>query len=250
MTNTFETLEKFRRVKGAVALALIDPDLKNDEFLHKMTHGVNQAGFDAILVGGSLIMDDGFEVRMEKIREMTSLPIIIFPGSSRQLSRTADAVLFLSLHSGRNPQYLIGEQVQSAPVIYNLGIEAIPTSYLLIDGGVKSSVQVMSNTNPLPSEKHDIILAHALAGQYLGSKLVFLEAGSGARHPVPESLVKVISQKVQIPVVAGGGIRDEQTASKLVSAGAGYIVIGSLLEKCRDPFKLNSVVKSIHFLES
>ncbi|MFQ6610838.1 MAG: geranylgeranylglyceryl/heptaprenylglyceryl phosphate synthase, partial [Fidelibacterota bacterium] len=134
--NIFRKLEAIRQEKGAVAFALVDPDQKNEGMLTDITSGIVQAGFDAILVGGSLIMDNGFEDRINEIREISSLPIIIFPGSSRQLSGKADAVLFLSLHSGRNPQYLIGEQVQSAPVLKNLNIESIPTSYLLIDGGV------------------------------------------------------------------------------------------------------------------
>ncbi len=246
----FETLENTRIAKGSGALALIDPDLKNDGLLIDITASIVDADFDAILVGGSLIMDNGFEDRISHIRELTSLPIIIFPGSSRQLSGKADAVLFLSLHSGRNPQYLIGEHVESAPVIRNLGIEAIPTSYLLIDGGVKSSVQVMSNTTPLPPDKHDIILAHALAGQYMGSKFVFFEAGSGAKESIPIKLLDYVCQNLKIPVIVGGGVRDEHTAAKMVSAGAGYVVIGNFLEKCKDQSVLNSIVRAIHYQEN
>ena len=157
MNGVFQSLEESRKANGACALALIDPDVKNDLILTDLVNRVVDANFDAILVGGSLIMDNGFEDRISRIRQNSSLPVIIFPGSSRQLSANADAVLFLSLLSGRNPQYLIGEQVESAPIIYHIGLEAISTGYILLDGGVKSSVQVMSNTNPLPVEKEDII---------------------------------------------------------------------------------------------
>ena len=248
--NIIRKLEAIRQEKGAVAFALVDPDLKNEGLLKNITSGIVQAGFDAILVGGSLIMDNGFEDRINEIRENSTLPIIIFPGSSRQLSGSADAVLFLSLHSGRNPQYLIGEQVQSAPVVNNLNLESIPTSYLLIDGGVKSSVQVMSNTIPLPSDKMDIILAHALAGQFMGSQLVFLEAGSGAINPVPIPLLEYLCPQLDIPVVVGGGIRDAVTAGKIVSGGAGYVVVGNFIEKCKDQNALNLIVRAIHSQEN
>ena len=176
----YSKLELIRLKRGAVAIALLDPDAKNDDGLKKMVQLVNDSDFDAIFVGGSLISDNEFESRIKIVKEHSDLPIIIFPGSSSQLSQYADAVLFLSLISGRNPQYLIGEHVKSAPVIRKLGLEAIPTAYILLDGGVRSSVEVISNTSPIPMNKHDIIIAHALAGEYLGNKLIFLEAGSGA----------------------------------------------------------------------
>ena len=166
--STFSKLEKIRAVRGAVAIALLDPDKKNDNGLLKMLQLVNESDFDAIFIGGSLISDNEFESRVEEVTNNTDLPVIIFPGSSSQLSQHADAVLFLSLISGRNPQYLIGEHVKSAPIIFNMKLEAIPTAYILLDGGVRSSVEVMSNTSPIPMNKHDIILVHALAGEYLG----------------------------------------------------------------------------------
>ena len=178
----FKQLENIRSIRGAVAVALIDPDTKNDEILRSMINLINACDFDIIFVGGSLISDNEFERRLEFIKNNTNLPLIIFPGSSNQLSVHADAILFLSLISGRNPQYLIGEHVKSAPLIYNLSIETIPTAYILLESGVRSSVEVVSDTKPIPMEKHDIILAHALAGQYLGKSLIFLESGSGAKE--------------------------------------------------------------------
>ncbi len=244
--TTFERLEEKRSARGACALALLDPDIKNDGRLQEMVHTVTAADFDGILVGGSLIMDERFEARLGLIKSLTDLPLVIFPGSSRQLSRVADAVLFLSLLSGRNPQYLIGEQVQSAPLIHSLCLETIPTGYILLDGGAVSSVQVMSNTNPLPPEKKDIILAHALAGQYLGMKLIFLESGSGAENSAGAGLVELIAGALEIPLVVGGGIRTKDTVSGLVQAGAGYVVIGNALEKTGSPDDIAELVSAAH----
>ena len=154
--SIFGKLEAVREERGAVAVALLDPDKKNDNDLLKMVQLVNDSDFDVVFVGGSLISDNEFESRIKAISENTDLPVIIFPGSSSQLSKHADGVLFLSLISGRNPQYLIGEHVKSAPVIRNLGIEVIPTAYILLDGGVRSSVEVISNTSPIPMNKKDM----------------------------------------------------------------------------------------------
>ncbi|NOZ07312.1 MAG: geranylgeranylglyceryl/heptaprenylglyceryl phosphate synthase [FCB group bacterium] len=248
--TTFERLEAVRTARGACALALIDPDTKNDTRLRGMVNRVTDADFDGILVGGSLIMDERFEERLELIKSLTELPLVIFPGSSRQLSRVADAVLFLSLLSGRNPQYLIGEQVQSAPLIHSLGLETIPTGYILLNGGAVSSVQVMSNTNPLPPEKQDIILAHALAGQYLGMKLIFLESGSGAENNAGAQLVEHIAGILEIPLVVGGGIRSGETAGRLVRAGAGYVVIGNALEGPASSDQIAALARAVHHAEN
>ncbi|MBC8214764.1 MAG: geranylgeranylglyceryl/heptaprenylglyceryl phosphate synthase [Candidatus Marinimicrobia bacterium] len=246
----FEQLKKVREKRGTCAIALIDPDVKNDHNLSETVKLITDSDYDAIFVGGSLIMDNLFEDRMGIIRNNSDLPIIIFPGSSNQLSSKADAVLFLSLLSGRNPQYLIGEHVQSAPKIYNLKIEPIPTGYILVDGNVPSSVAVMSNTNPLPMSKPEIILAHALAGEYLGMKQIFIEAGSGAKNHASKNLIELLSSKLSIPLVVGGGIRTPESAMKLAKAGAGCIVTGNIIEEDGSPRLLKSLTKSIHYLEN
>ena len=188
----FTELESIRRKRGSVAIALLDPDTKNDNGLQEMLQLINNSDFDAIFIGGSLISDNAFESRIETVKKNSHLPVIIFPGSSNQLSQHADAILFLSLISGRNPQYLIGEHVKSAPVIHNMRLEVIPTAYILLEGGVRSSVEIISNTSPIPMNKHDIILAHALAGEYLGNKLIFLEAGSGANDHAAFEIVSIL----------------------------------------------------------
>ena len=243
--NTYLKLEKLLTKRSCGALALIDPDIKNDHTLIETIGKINLSGFDAILVGGSLIQDNNFDSRIKIIKKNTDLPVIIFPGSSKQLSSEADAILFLSLLSGRNPQYLIGEHVESAPVIHSLGLEAIPTGYILLDGGSRTSVEIISNTIPLPMNKVEIILAHALAGQYLGNKFIFLECGSGASNHASTVIIKTLSSKLEIPIIVGGGITSAKSAKSISNAGASFIVIGSHIENGASIDELQEITASI-----
>ena len=242
----YSKLELIRTKRGAVAIALLDPDTKNDNGLNKMVQLVNDSDFDAIFIGGSLISDNEFESRIKFVKQNTDLPIIIFPGSYNQISQYADAILFLSLISGRNPQYLIGEHVKSAPVIHNMRLETIPTAYILLNGGVRSSIEIISNTAPIPMNKHDIILAHALAGEFLGNKLVFLEAGSGAKNHAACKIISILSKQIQIPIVVGGGVNTSKSAGQLVSSGAGYIVTGTQIEKLPSLTSLLAFTHAVH----
>ncbi len=240
--SIYNTLQK----NNCTAFALLDPDVKNDELLKNHVDTINKSGFSAILVGGSLILDNNFDERIKFIKSNTTLPVIIFPGSSKQLSSNADAILFLTLLSGRNPQYLIGEHVESAPIIKSLNIEPIPTGYILLDsGGDKTSVEVMSNTNPLPMNKPDIILAHALAGQYLGCKFIFLECGSGANKPASQDVIALLSQNIDIPIIVGGGITTAQQAKEISNAGASHIVLGTFIENGATQDDLRAITSSI-----
>lgn len=241
--SVFQTLLASQR---ANYLVLIDPDRKNDERLEELVAGVNAAGVDAILVGGSLIMDGDFERRMEVIKTASQVPVILFPGASNQLSGHADAILFMSLLSGRNPQYLIGEQVQAAPVVRHLGLEVIPTGYLLLAGGNPTAVEFMSNSQPLPMDKPDLVLAHALAAQYLGMSLVYLEAGSGAQRAVSDEIVRTVSGELDIPVLVGGGIRTPDEAASKVRAGARFVVTGSALEHNSSRDAMQAFADAVH----
>ena len=244
----FQKLEDNQKLNQIQSLALIDPDKKNDSMLLDMIKNINHSGFDAILVGGSHIDDNRFDERIKIIKNSTKLPVIIFPGDSTQISKHADAILFTSLISGRNPKYLIEEQVKSSQLIHQYKLETIPTGYLLLKTDKKSAVEIISNTLPLDMNNEDLILSHALAAQYLGKKIIFLEAGSNSNLSVKESLIKKISQSLDIPIMVGGGIKDKETALNIAKNGASYIVIGSLIEQSKDISILSDINKSLHAL--
>ncbi len=217
--------------KGAGFIVLIDPDKKNDKNIDQLIENANQNGVDAIFVGGSIIMDGLYHKRVERIKSISEIPVILFPGGVNQINKHYDAMLFMSLLSGRNSHYLIGEQVIAAPIVKDYEIETIPTGYLLIDGGSPTSVEVVSGTNPLPSNRPDIIVSHALAAQFLGMELIYLEAGSGALNEVPEDVVKKVADEISIGLIVGGGIRTPEDANSIVNSGASFVVIGSVIEK-------------------
>tara|TARA_B100002052_G_scaffold233932_2_gene217061 strand:+ start:14080 stop:14817 length:738 start_codon:yes stop_codon:yes gene_type:complete len=242
----FENLELKRGELGTLSFALIDPDLKNDSKLDKILNNINQSEFDAILVGGSSIEDNKFEDRVKYIKSSTDLSVILFPGGSSQVSNAADAILFTSLISGRNPKFLIEEQVKSSLKIHNSKLEVIPTGYLLLETDKKSAVEIISNTNPIPMNDIDLILSHALAAQYLGKKLLFLETGSNSNYPVNNEIIKQINSILDIPIIVGGGIKNLKDAIEVSSSGASYIVIGSLIEESDDYSKLLEINKAIH----
>ncbi len=221
-----EVLEK----QNAGYLVLIDPEACEVDKCAKLAHEVERAGADAILLGGSLLTIDLHPIAAA-FKDETSLPIILFPGDSMHLTPHADAILYMSLISGRNPNYLIGEQVKAAPWIQRYDLEPIPTGYILIEGGNRTAVEFMSGTVPIPREKPNIAGPHALAAQYLGMQLVYLEAGSGAKFPIPNDMISTVKSQIEIPLVVGGGIRTPETATEKVNAGADFIVTGNILEK-------------------
>ena len=217
--------------RGSCYVVLIDPDKKNKDLIQSQVEAANSADVDFLFIGGSLMMDSNFSERVKQIKYVSKIPIILFPGNGMHLNPFYDAILFMSVISGRNPHYLIGEQVISAPIIKDLDIETISTGYVLIDGGSQSAVEFMSGTKPIPMERTDIAVAHALAGQYLGMDLIYLEAGSGAKNYIPSDIVELVSNFVSIPIIVGGGISSPKIAAKLVKAGASIIVTGTAIEK-------------------
>ncbi|UCG28616.1 MAG: geranylgeranylglyceryl/heptaprenylglyceryl phosphate synthase [Bacteroidales bacterium] len=217
---------------------LIDPDKYDDHSLLRILHYANRTHTDFILVGGSLISDPVTPI-IDRIKTNTTIPVVLFPGSLLQISDNADAILFLSLVSGRNPDYLIGNHIIAAPLLKKSNLEVISTAYLLIENGISTSVEYMSSTNPIPAEKVDIAVATALAAEMLGFKLIYLEAGSGAQCHVPEAMIREVRKNVGIPVIVGGGIREKEDARKIFRAGADIIVIGNAIEK--DPLKLEEI---------
>lgn len=229
--SVFDKLTKVVKDKGAGFIILIDPDRKNDKKLETLVENANRSGVDAIFVGGSLMMDGGYHDRVARIKDVAKIPVIFFPGSVGQINEYYDAMLFMSVISGRNPHYLIGEQVIAAPIVKDLALEAIPTGYMLLDGGSATTVEFMSGSLPIPLDRPDIAVAHALAGQYLGMKLLYLEAGSGAKYPVPIEIIKQVASETNVSLIVGGGIRTPKAAAERVKAGASFIVAGTAIEK-------------------
>ncbi|MEW6754385.1 MAG: geranylgeranylglyceryl/heptaprenylglyceryl phosphate synthase [Candidatus Latescibacterota bacterium] len=231
--TVWEHLLGVRQRRGAGYLTLLDPDRLGLDELEERAAACAEAGADAILVGTSLSMVVDHSVVYERIKRVVEIPVITFPGSGSHVSPLADAILFLSVVSGRNPELLIGEHVRTAPLLRRCGVEVISTAYMLIESGTLTSVQFMSNTLPIPRHKPDIAIAHALAAEYIGMKLLYLEAGSGAALPVSDEMISAVAGHVSMPVVAGGGIRAPQAARAKVEAGASFVVTGNAVEDRR-----------------
>lgn len=240
-----EYLHDILKKKNAGYLVLIDPEKCRIEDCSKISYEIEYAGADAILVGGSLLTCDLHPI-VESLKKETTLPIILFPGDSSHLTPHADAILYMSLISGRNPNYLIGEQVKAAPLIQRYSLEPISTGYILIEGGNRTTVEFMSGTIPIPRDKPDIVTPHALAAEYLGMKLVYLEAGSGADLPVPDNMVSHVKEQISIPLIVGGGIKTPDMAYELVNAGADFVVTGNILEECSSSKLMKQFANAIH----
>ena len=249
-SKVYNHLLSVRKKKGAGYIVLIDPDKKSENDLPEKVKAINESGVDAIFVGGSLMMDGRCTARVAQIKSLAEIPVIFFPGGISQLNSHYDAILFMSIISGRNPHYLIGEQVIAAPIINDLGIEVIPTGYLLLDGGSDSAVQFMSSTAPIPMDKPDISIAHALAAQYLGKQLIYLEAGSGAKQAVTNELIKEVFEQVDIPLIVGGGIRTPEVAREKVESGASFVVTGTIIEENNNGNILEKFAKAVHVNET
>ncbi len=246
-STVFQHLLQVARTKGAGYIVLLDPDRKSDPHLEARVAAINASEVDAIFVGGSLMMDGRCHERVATIKALASVPVIFFPGGLNQINTHYDAMLFMAILSGRNPHYLIGEQVLAAPVVKDLGLEVIPTGYLLFDGGAQSTVEFISNTRPLPLHRPDLAVAHALAAQYLGKKLLYLEAGSGARQAVPVETITQVAREVEVPLIVGGGIRTPEQARERVEAGASFIVTGTVLEDNHDAALMEAFAQAVHW---
>jgi phosphoglycerol geranylgeranyltransferase len=228
--SVFESILDRASRKIASYWVLLDPDDFTPRQGATIAIQAQSAGADVLLVGGSLIRTDRFGPFVASVKKSVDIPVILFPGDATQLSGEADALLYLSLVSGRNPANLISEHVKAAPLIKQLDIEPISTAYMLVESGTVTSVEFMSNTRPLPRNKPAIAAAHALAAQYMGMKLVYLEAGSGAMNTVPDEMISLVRSTVDIPIIVGGGIRDAATAVDKIRAGADVVVTGNLLQ--------------------
>jgi putative glycerol-1-phosphate prenyltransferase len=245
--QTQKTLDKLlgiKQEKGAGFFLLIDPDKYDEPSLLKLVEEASDSGVDAILIGGSMMMTNRLDDYIRLIKSAAELPAIIFPGSVVQVSREADAILYLSLVSGRNPEYLIGHHVIAAPLIQQLQLEPISTAYLLIESGRATAAEFMSNSLPIPRHKPELAAMHALAAEYLGMKLAYLEAGSGADCSVPEEMISVVSKTISIPLIVGGGIRSPEEVRAKVEAGASFVVVGNAFEHRREKTFLREMIEA------
>jgi len=210
---------------------LIDPDKMKLENVSRFISKVNQSIITHIFIGGSLVADSITEKLTVEIKKHTVLPLVLFPGDVNQITDKADAILYLSLISGRNPDYLIGKHVESANKLSKTNLEVIPTGYILIENGKQTAVQCVTNTKPMDRDNSQAILNTAIAGMYLGMKLIYLEAGSGATHPVDPDIIKKVKQNLPIPLIIGGGIKTKTQLQNAYNAGADFVVIGTAFEE-------------------
>ncbi len=230
--NTILEHIKTSREKGDKLLAiLLDPDKLLISEVEETITKINQSKVDYIFVGGSTVSIGITEVLVKKIKTLTHIPIIIFPGDFEQVTNKANALLFLSLLSGRNPEYLIGQQIKSVRKLKKTSLEIIPTGYILIDGGVETSVQKVSNTTPISQLNIEEITMTAIAGELMGKQLIYLEAGSGATEAVSQEIIKEVSDNLTIPLLVGGGIRTKKQLKNAYKNGADIVIIGTAFEE-------------------
>lgn len=247
--KTHQYLQNIIAEKGAAYLVLVDPDKIELNKAEKFAQHCEKNGVDGFLVGGSLITDGNLFECIEKLKLGSSIPVINFPGGTEQITKNADALLFISLISGRNAEQIIGKHVLAAPLIKKIGIEPIATGYMLIESGKQTTAEYISNSKPIPRNKPEIAAATALAAEYMGMKLIYLEAGSGAELSVPNEMVKMVSKTCSIPIIVGGGIRDTQTAREKVQNGASIIVTGNHFEDESNWNKLKEFADAVHIKE-
>lgn len=241
------TLTKHKEQGRKAFAVLLDPDkVEQYDFERTVSRAVEHQA-DFFLVGGSLITDYVQREMIATIRRLTNVPVVLFPGNSLHIDSTADALLLLSLISGRNPDLLIGQHVIAAPLLKRSGLEIVSTAYMLVDGGAPTTVSYISNTMPLPHDKPSVAACTAMAGELLGLRLTYLDAGSGARHPVPPALIAAVRAAVDSPIVVGGGINTGEKAYDALNAGADLIVVGNGLEQNTDLLpELANVVASFN----
>ncbi len=221
-----------RKQRGQKSLAvLIDPDKTDAKKIDELTELTSKALVDYLLVGGSLVISNHLDEVVQRIKKNSTIPVILFPGTPSQVSKFADGLLYLSLISGRNPELLIGQHVISAPFVKQSGLEIISTGYMVIDGGAPTTVSYISNATPIPADKNEIAICTALAAEMLGMKLIYMDAGSGARKAIHEDMIAAVRAQIEIPLVVGGGIREPEKAYLNCRAGADLIVVGNAIEK-------------------
>jgi phosphoglycerol geranylgeranyltransferase len=233
-----------KRKKKKLFAVLVDPDKVSGKGAERIALQSAGAAVDFLFVGSSLLTNGNLDSCIHVLKQNCNLPIVLFPGNALQVSKLADAILLLSLISGRNAEMLIGKHVVAAPLLKSAELEIIPTGYMLIDPGHPTSVSYMSNTQPIPHDKNDIAYCTALAGEMLGMKFIFMDAGSGARTPVSSSMIAAVSSQINAPLIIGGGIKTPEKAIDNCNAGADVIVVGNSIEK--NPMLIDEMAGAVH----
>ncbi|MEM7107201.1 MAG: geranylgeranylglyceryl/heptaprenylglyceryl phosphate synthase [Bacteroidota bacterium] len=227
-----QTLNERSSVGQKSLALLIDPDKVQDlKSLTNLLHMAEECYVDFIFVGGSLLTNNSLPEVIKAAKSSCDIPVILFPGNTMQIDIYADAILYLSLISGRNADLLIGQHVISAPILKNSSLEVLPTGYMLVNSESTSSVSYMSNTQPIPPDKDSVAACTAMAGEMLGLKLIYMDAGSGAKHCIPSKMIRNVRKSIDIPLIVGGGINSPERVKQVLEAGADTIVIGNAIEK-------------------
>lgn len=232
MRQILDTLKQRKSIGRKSLSVLIDPDKVEDlKSLHNLTLIANESYVDFFFVGGSLITNNNLSQVISELKKESDIPVVLFPGSNMHIDVSADAILFLSLISGRNPELLIGQHIVAAPILKNSNIEILPTGYMLVGSGVTTAVSYMSNTNPIPADKYSVAACTALAGEMLGLQLIYMDAGSGAKEPISSKMITKVKNTIKCPLIVGGGINTTRKAKNAFEAGADVVVIGNAIEK-------------------
>lgn len=244
LKGIYHSLKEHKRQNKKSFAVLVDPDKVNNSYMEQLIPLVVAAKVDYLLVGGSLVISNYLDDCVKMIKKNCDIPVILFPGSPSQVSSYADALLYISLISGRNPELLIGQHVISAPAVKQSGLEIISTGYMVIDGGAPTTVSYISNASPLPADKNEIAMCTAMAGEMLGMKLIYMDAGSGAQKAILESMIEKVAGCIDVPLIVGGGITNAEKAYLNCKAGADMIVVGNAIEK--DTALIKEIADAIH----
>tara|TARA_B100001758_G_scaffold247507_1_gene265604 strand:+ start:2806 stop:3543 length:738 start_codon:yes stop_codon:yes gene_type:complete len=229
--DIYNSIIKNKKANKKSFALLIDPDKQNNDEIINIVEKAKKAKVDYFFVGGSLLTNDNLDSCLKVLKKNSNIPIILFPGNAMQINDKADAILFLSLISGRNPEMLIGKQVITAPLLKRSSLEILPTGYMLIDSGKQTTASYMSDTTPIPAEKNSVASCTAMAGEMLGLKIIFMDGGSGAKNPISNEMISEVSKSVDVPIIIGGGISSGEKAIANCKSGADIIVVGDAIEK-------------------
>ncbi len=238
----YKQLQQLKNERKSAFAVLVDPDKVAPADMPYLARLCNDAGVDYVFMGGSLLVDHRLDGCIQQFKAESNIPIVLFPGSPAQVTPYADALLYLSLISGRNPELLIGQHVISAPAVKSSGLEVISTGYMVIDGGAPTTVSYVSNSAPIPANKADIALCTAWAGELQGKHIIYMDAGSGAKTPITEEMIHKVSANIAIPLVVGGGIRTPEKVYAACKAGATVVVVGNAIEK--DPLLIRDLAQA------